>query len=122
MSTAALALLAAIATLTATVAVAASQLRARRSSDRRLARGLLEMGKRMDALAHELGQTVEKVRADAMRARIVESLGQALDLDEVIARCAEAAASLPGVAGAIVRVEVDGVMPEISSSLVQSFS
>lgn len=109
MSTAALALLAAIATLTATVAVAASQLRARRSSDRRLARGLLEMGKRMDALAHELGQTVEKVRADAMRARIVESLGQALDLDEVIARCAEAAASLPGVAGAIVRVEVDGV-------------
>ena len=109
MSSAALALLAAAAALVATVVVAAMVLRNRRASDRRLTRGLREMGERMDALSRELGQTVEKVREDALRARIVESLGQALDLDEVIARCAEAAASLPGVAGAVARVEVDGV-------------
>ena len=109
MSSATLALLAAAAALIATMVVAAMALRTRRSSDRRLTRGLLEMGERMDVLARELAQTVEKVREDALRARVVESLGQTLDLDEVITRCAEAAASLPGVAGAVVRVEVDGV-------------
>jgi diguanylate cyclase (GGDEF)-like protein len=109
MSGAALALLAAAAALAATIVVAAAiVLRTRRASDRRLARGLLEMGERMDVLARELAHTVEKVREDALRARIVESLGQALDLEEVVARCAEAASSLPGVAGAVVRVEVDG--------------
>jgi diguanylate cyclase (GGDEF)-like protein len=108
MSSAALALLAAAAALAATTVVAAMVLRIRRASERRLARGLLEMGQRMDGLARELAHTVEKVREDALRARIVESLGQALDLDEVIVRCAEAAASLPGVAGAVVRIDVDG--------------
>ena len=39
----------------------------------------------------------------------MESLGRALDLDEVLARCVEAAASLPGVAGALVTARVDGV-------------
>jgi diguanylate cyclase (GGDEF)-like protein len=108
LSSAALALLAAAAALATTIVVAAMVVRTRRASDRRLARGLFEMGERMDVLADELAHTVEKVREDALRARIVESLGQALDLDEVVARCAEAAALLPGVDGAIVRVEVDG--------------
>ena len=48
------------------------------------------------------------MREDALRTRLVESLGQALDLDEVLARCVEAAAALHGVAGATVAVEVDG--------------
>jgi diguanylate cyclase (GGDEF)-like protein len=108
MSGAALVLPAAAAALAATVVLAATMFRARRASDRRLARGLREMGERMDVLAHELEHAVEKVREDALRARIVESLGQALDLDEVITRCAEAAASLSSVAAAVVRVEVDG--------------
>jgi diguanylate cyclase (GGDEF)-like protein len=109
MSGAALALLAAAAALAATVVLATMMLRTRRASDRRLSVGLLAMGERMDVLARELAHTVERVRADALRARLLESLGQSLDLDEVIARCAEAAASLPSVAGALVRVEVDGV-------------
>ena len=109
MSTAALALLAAIVALVVAGVVAAMVVRARRASERRLDSGLLAIGERMDDLARELVTTVERVREDALRARIVESLGQALDLDEVLARCAEAAASLPGVAGAIVGVEVDGV-------------
>jgi diguanylate cyclase (GGDEF)-like protein len=90
------------------VALSVAIVRSRKASDRRLARAMLEMGERMDVLARELAHTLEKVREDALRARIVESLGQALDLDEVMARCAEAAASLPSVAGAVVRVEVDG--------------
>lgn len=109
MSTAGLALVAAAAALAATVVMASSALRARRTSDRRLAQGLLEIGARMDALASELAQTVDRVREDGERARILGSLGQTLDLDEVVARCAEVATTLPGVAGAVVRVEVDGV-------------
>ena len=109
MSTVSLALLAAIAAFAGTIAVAVTALHNRRTSNRRLTRALYEMRQRMDSLADELGRTVEKVREDALRTHLVESLRQALDLDEVITRCAEAAASLPGVAGAIASIEVDGV-------------
>lgn len=108
MSTAALALLAAVAALAATVVVAAVVLRSRRTSDRLLTAGLLQMSEQMDALSRELAVTVERVREDADRARIVESLGPSLDLDEVLTRCAEAAASLHDVAGAAVAFVVDG--------------
>ncbi len=117
MSTAAIALLAAAAAFAATIAVATIVLRTRRMSDRRLTHGLVEMGERMDALARELARTVERVHEDTQRARIVESLGRALDLDEVLARCAEAACSLPGVDGAVVSVELDGVPLMASAGL-----
>ena len=115
MSTAALALVAAIAALLAAGAVAALVLRTRHASETRLDQGLLVIGEQMDALASELATTVEKVREDSMRARIVESFGQTLDLDEVLVRCAEAAASLHGVAGSTIAVEVDGV-PLVASA------
>jgi diguanylate cyclase (GGDEF)-like protein len=108
MSTAAFALLAAAFALSFVVVVAVVIVRARRVTERRLDAGLLMIGKRMDALAGELASAVERVREDAIRARIVESLGRALDLDEVLARCVEAAAALHGVDGAIVTAEVDG--------------
>ena len=117
MSTAALAFLAAAAALLLTVVLAVSMLRARRASDRRLTRGLVEMGERLDVLARELAQTVETVHEDALRARMLESLGQALDLDEVLARCAEAAVSLPGVAGAIVGITIDGASMTAAAGL-----
>ena len=109
MSTAALALLAAVAAVVVAGLVATIVLRSRRASEQRLDAGLLVIGERMDALADELATTVERMREDALRTRLVESLGQALDLDEVLARCAEAAAALHGVAGATVAVLVDGV-------------
>ncbi len=109
MSTAALALLAAVVAVVVVSLVAMIVLRARRASEQRLDAGLLAIGERMDALADELATTVERMHEDALRTRLVESLGQALDLDEVLARCAEAAAALHGVAGATVAVVVDGV-------------
>jgi diguanylate cyclase (GGDEF)-like protein len=108
MSTAGLALVAATAALVVTVAVALVALRARRAADERLTRELLAMGARMDVLSRELAGTVDKVREDAVRARFAESLAQALEPDEVLARCAEAAALLPDVAAAVVRADVDG--------------
>ena len=71
----------------------------------------------MDPLAGELTRAVTEAQENATRARIVESLGQALDLDEVLARCAEAALSLPGVSGAVVRVEVDGSQHSAAAGL-----
>ena len=88
-----------------------------RASDRLLERRLLELRQQMDELAKELARTVTKVNEDAARARMVESLGQTLDLDEVLARCADAAMSLPGVTGAVVRVELDGSQHSAAAGL-----
>ncbi len=108
MGTEALTLVVSACALAGSAVLAVLMLRARRGTDRRLNQGLLEMGRRLDGLSHELDGAIERVQGDARRARIVESLGQALDADEVVSRCAEAAAALPGVVAALVRVEVDG--------------
>jgi diguanylate cyclase (GGDEF)-like protein len=105
---ASVALVAAVAAILIVAALTALVIRSRRASDRRLTAGLIEIGGRMDELARELALSVEKVREDGIRARLVESLGQDLDLEEVLARCAEAAAALHGVAGAIAEIELDG--------------
>jgi len=117
MSTATLALLAAVAAVVVAGLAATIVHRSRRASDQRLDEGLLVIGERMDALAYELAATVERTREDALRTRLVGSLGQALDLDEVLARCAEAAAALHGVAGAAVTVTVDGVALSAAAGL-----
>lgn len=82
--------------------------RARREAQAAFTRGLLDMGARLDVLARELAEAVEQAREEGERARILASLAGALDLDEILMRCAEAAASLPGVAAAAVTGEVDG--------------
>ena len=115
MSTASLALLAAGAALVVALVLAVLVLRSRRELDQRVALELVAMGERMDRLAGELVVTVERVREDAQRARLVESLSQALDPDEVVARGAEAAAHLPGVSAATASVVIEGVPYEAGS-------
>ena len=108
MTTAALALIAAIAALVAVIGGAALARRSNRAAASRLDECLRAMSTRMDGLAEELASSVKRAQEDAVRARILASLGGALDLAEVLTRCAEAAESLPGVAAAAVTVEVDG--------------
>lgn len=117
MSTATLALLAAIVAVVVASVMAAVVLRSRRASEQQLDDGLVAIGERMDALARELVVTVERMREDAVRTRLVASLGQALDVDEILARCTDAAAALHGVAGATVAVTVDGESLTASSGL-----
>lgn len=107
MSTVALAVLATAAL--AAIVVAFLVRRARRGSREQFTQGLAEMGNRLDSLARELAEAVDKIREEGTRARLLESLGGTLDLDEVMMRCAEAAASLPGVAAAALTLELDGV-------------
>lgn len=103
--------IAALLLLAVVVAVAvalALRRRSRRTAERRLA-GLTELAARLDVLADDLGVAVERARADSLRARAVESLDRLVELDEALARCAEAAAALPSVDLAVARVEIDGV-------------
>jgi diguanylate cyclase (GGDEF)-like protein len=95
--------------------VVALLVRARRAADLRLARRLSDLDERLDVLAHDLGHTAERARQDSLRARTVESLERAVEVDEVLARCAEAAASLPSVAVAVARIEIDGV-PRVATA------
>ena len=99
--------LATLALVIATVVVVIG-VRSRKASEVVLQRGLTEMRGQIDLLAGELTRAVTEAQENATRARIVESLGQAVDPDKVLARCVEAALSLPRVSGAVVYVEVDG--------------
>ena len=93
--------------------------RAHRETRAQFTRGLHELSARLDDLARELADGVERVREEGLRARILESLGGTLDLDEVLRRCVEAAGSLPGVAAAAVTVEIDGAAWAASVGLDQ---
>lgn len=73
------------------------------------ASGLNELAERLDVLSHGLAAAADRARAETLRARKVESLDRFVELDEALARCAEAAASLPSVELAVARVDVDGV-------------
>ncbi|RDI74634.1 GGDEF: diguanylate cyclase (GGDEF) domain-containing protein [Gaiella occulta] len=70
----------------------------------------------MDALACELADALDRLREEARRARAVEALGGSLDLDEVLARVADAAAALPGAAASIVRVQPPDGEPLLAAS------
>ncbi len=104
MTTAALALAAALAALLVVGFLAAGARRARRETDARLEAALDRMGQRVDALSHDLAGSIERVQEDARRARALDALGRSLELDEVLARTVDAAGALPGVAAAVVRV------------------
>ena len=108
--------LATLALVIATVVVVIA-VRSRKASEIVLQRGLTEMREQIDLLAGELTRAVTKAEENATRARIVESLGQAVDLDEVLARCVEAALSLPRVSAAVVHVEVDGSQHSAAAGL-----
>lgn len=108
MSAVALALLASAA-LTVIAVVGLRIRRASREAREQFTRGLVEMGDRLDGLARELAEAVDTVREEGLRARILGSLGGTLDVEEVMLRAAEAAASLPGVAAAAITLELDGI-------------
>lgn len=105
MTAAVLALAAALAALVVVALVWAGGRRARAGSEERITRALAEIGAHMDALSHDLSGAIARVHEDSLRARVLGELGTSLDVDEVLARTAEAAATVPGVDGAVVRAE-----------------
>ncbi len=102
MTTAAIAVAAALATLLLAALLAVGAHRARRDAEKRLGDALSGMGERVDALSRELLGAIERVQADARRARTIDALGRSLDLDEVLAQTVDAACVLPGANAAVV--------------------
>jgi diguanylate cyclase (GGDEF)-like protein len=120
MTTAAIALVAALTAVAVAALLAAIGRRTRAASDTRVSYALREMGERMDDLARDLTASIERLREDNRRARAVDALGQTLDLDEVLARVTDAAAALPGAAASVVRVRPEDGEPLVASSGVDS--
>ena len=120
MTTAAIALVAALTAVAVAALLAAIGRRTRAASETRVGYALREMGERMDDLARDLTASMERLREDSRRARAVEALGQTLDLDEVLARVTDAAAALPGAAASVVRVRPKDGEPLVASSGVDS--
>jgi diguanylate cyclase (GGDEF)-like protein len=103
MTTAGIALAAAAATLVLVVLAATVLLRARARSEARMTRALGELGSRMESIAHELGDAIAHVQTENRRQQVIGELGTSIDLDEVLARTAEAASLIPGVDASLVR-------------------
>jgi diguanylate cyclase (GGDEF)-like protein len=103
------ALATALAAVAVVVLLGAAGRRARVSSEARITQSLRELGVRMDALSSELSGAIERTQEEGLRVRALGDLGGVLDLDEVMARTAEAAAAIRGIDAAIVHaVALDG--------------
>lgn len=89
--------------------------RARRASEERITRALGDVSRRMDDLSQELADAITRAQDESRRLRTLGSLGTVVDLDEVLARTVEAAATLPGVAAALVRTEEADGSPVVAS-------
>jgi diguanylate cyclase (GGDEF)-like protein len=104
-----IALVAAVAALAIVLLVAVGGRRTHARSEERITEALRHLGTRMDALAEDLSEAVERVHEDGLRSRALGELGGTLDVDEALARTVEAAAALRGVDAAVVHAtSLDG--------------
>jgi diguanylate cyclase (GGDEF)-like protein len=106
-----IALVAAVAALVIVVLVAGVASHSRSASEQRMTHAVEQLGSRIDGLAEELSGAIERAHEDGLRARALGDLGGTLDLEEALARTAEAACGLRGIDAAVVRVaDLDGSM------------
>ncbi len=103
MTTAVIALVAALAALAIVVLAGVASRRAQSGSETRITSALEQMGARMETLSEELSGAIERAREDGLRARALGEIGGTLDVEETLARTADAVAGLRGVDAAIVR-------------------
>jgi diguanylate cyclase (GGDEF)-like protein len=104
-----IALAAAFAAVAAAVALVAALLLARRrspgSTDERLVDAVDRINERLEAMARELGNALERAQEETRRSRVLGELGGSIDFDEVLGRTLEAAAAAAGVDAAVVAIE-----------------
>jgi diguanylate cyclase (GGDEF)-like protein len=77
-----------------------------------LARAVRELNSRIDELARELTQAVERSRDEERRSRLFGELAGSIDLDEVLTRVLEAAGATPGADAALVTVSPSSGMSQ----------
>jgi diguanylate cyclase (GGDEF)-like protein len=90
--------------------------RAERRADIRLEQVVLDFEDRLDALAMDLSEALERAEAEGRRSRFLAEIAGSIDLDEVLARTLESARALPGVDAGLVRIEPhDGERPIVAT-------
>jgi diguanylate cyclase (GGDEF)-like protein len=93
--------------------------RERNESDERLAEMVDRFNERMEAMVREVSRALERAQEEARPPHEFGELSSSIDLDEVLTRTLEAAASYPGVDAALVAVE-DGSAPAVAAAIGMS--
>jgi diguanylate cyclase (GGDEF)-like protein len=89
--------------------------RARRKGDERVEAVVRTLEKRMDELAHELAEAVERAEEEGRRSRFLGEIAGSIDMDEVLARTLEAGTRLDGVDAALIRLEGNEGVPTVAA-------
>ena len=82
----------------------------RRSSGR-----VADVERRLDDLASDLGGAVARAEEEGRHSRLLGDINGTIDLDEVLRRALEAAAAIPGVDAALIRVDAPDGTPTIAT-------
>jgi diguanylate cyclase (GGDEF)-like protein len=82
-------------------------------TSRQLVRAVDEMRHKMDELAQDLSEALERAERETRRNRLFGELGGSIDLEEVMDRVLDAAMELPGVDAAMMVVEGQGGVPVV---------
>jgi diguanylate cyclase (GGDEF)-like protein len=106
-----------IAAALVAAAVLVVVLRNRRQSanapDRELARAVDEMRNRMDEMAGDLAEALERAERESRRNRLFGELGGSIDLEELMDRVLDAAMEIPGVEAGMMVVERQDGAPAV---------
>ena len=80
-----------------------------------LVRAVDDMRHKMDALAQDLSEALERAERETRRNRLFGELGGSIDLDEVMDRVLDAAMELTGIDAAMMTVEGQGGTPAVAT-------
>jgi diguanylate cyclase (GGDEF)-like protein len=89
--------------------------RSSRQADARVDEVMNALETRMDELARELADAVERAEDEAHRNQFLDGIAMSIDLDDVLARTLEAATALPGADAALVRLDAADGTPLVSA-------
>ena len=89
--------------------------RATPETSQQLVRAVDEMRHKMDELAQDLSEALERAERETRRNRLFGELGGSIDLEEVLDRVLDAAMELPGVEAAMMVVEGQGGVPAVAT-------
>src|SRR5437660_1709089 len=103
-TTALIAVGAALGTLVAVLAVLWTVRRSKGSSDAKLMEVVADMNARMEGMVRELSEALERAQEEGRRNRFLGELAGSIDLDEVLTRTLEAAGAIPGADAALVTI------------------
>ena len=98
------------------VALTALARRTARRDDARVESVVSTLETRMDELARELAEAVDRADEAARRNQFLGALSGSLDLDDVLGRVLEAAAAAPGADAALIRLETPEGAPIVAAT------